>query len=173
VQSHPRENRDVVVRALDPPVGAEQQLSEQVVELQVASRDERLEEEDVAREFRRRRLGDLRVLFRAEAVTGTSRWTRGPPTSWAAAASWSRAGAVAFRPSIPPGRTGAGESARGSSSRLRAAQRYGAPRLVIAANPDYHALGLYESLGFQRIERVAGVCRPPGVGLQAEGGRCA
>jgi hypothetical protein len=32
---------------------------------------------------------------------------------------------------------------------------------VIVADPDYHALGLYESLGFERAERVAGCCRWP------------
>jgi hypothetical protein len=57
--------------------------------------------------------------------------------------------------------------AAGHRSRLvveaahRAADRYGADRLVIAADPDYHALGLYESLGFQRQELVSGVCRRP------------
>jgi hypothetical protein len=33
---------------------------------------------------------------------------------------------------------------------------------VIAADADYHALGIYESLGFRRVEQVAGVCRWPG-----------
>ena len=28
---------------------------------------------------------------------------------------------------------------------------------MICADPDYHALGLYESLGFVAVERVAGV----------------
>jgi ribosomal protein S18 acetylase RimI-like enzyme len=52
---------------------------------------------------------------------------------------------------------------RGICSRLvvdaahHAASHYGARRLVIAADPDYHALGLYESLGFDRVERVCGV----------------
>jgi ribosomal protein S18 acetylase RimI-like enzyme len=32
---------------------------------------------------------------------------------------------------------------------------------AIVAAADYHALGLYESLGFQPRERVAGVCRRP------------
>ena len=42
-----------------------------------------------------------------------------------------------------------------------AAADHGAERLVICADPDYHALGLYESLGFRPRERVAGACRPP------------
>jgi ribosomal protein S18 acetylase RimI-like enzyme len=62
--------------------------------------------------------------------------------------------------------TAAAYRRRGISSRLvveaadRAAKR-GVKHFVIAAEPDYHALGLYESLGFQRVERVAGVCRRP------------
>jgi ribosomal protein S18 acetylase RimI-like enzyme len=56
---------------------------------------------------------------------------------------------------------------RGICSRLLvaatrdAADRFGARQLVIAADPEYHALGLYESLGFQPRERVCGVCRRP------------
>jgi hypothetical protein len=48
---------------------------------------------------------------------------------------------------------------RGICSRLvvQASQMSGAGRLVICADPDYHALGLYESFGFRRAERVAGV----------------
>ncbi|MBA3347302.1 MAG: GNAT family N-acetyltransferase, partial [Actinobacteria bacterium] len=40
-----------------------------------------------------------------------------------------------------------------------AAETYGAERLVIVADVGYHALGLYESLGFERVEHVVGVCR--------------
>jgi hypothetical protein len=40
---------------------------------------------------------------------------------------------------------------------------YGAEWLVIVADPDYHAAGIYESVGFRPVERVCGVCRPPGV----------
>ena len=32
---------------------------------------------------------------------------------------------------------------------------------MIVADPGYHALGLYESLGFERRENVVGVCRWP------------
>lgn len=34
---------------------------------------------------------------------------------------------------------------------------------MIVADPGYPALGLYESLGFERRERVAGVSRWPGL----------
>jgi ribosomal protein S18 acetylase RimI-like enzyme len=56
---------------------------------------------------------------------------------------------------------------RGICSRLLveaahdAARRYAARSFVIAADPDYHALGLYVSLGFTATEHAAGVYRPP------------
>jgi ribosomal protein S18 acetylase RimI-like enzyme len=40
----------------------------------------------------------------------------------------------------------------------RASADYGAKQLVIVADVGYHALGLYESLGFRRAERVFGAC---------------
>jgi len=55
---------------------------------------------------------------------------------------------------------------RGIASRLLvdvaadAARAYGAKQLVIVADAAYHAVGLYESLGFERTERAFGVCRP-------------
>ena len=63
--------------------------------------------------------------------------------------------------------TAAAHRRKGICSRLvveaadRAARLHRADRFVIAADPSYHALGLYESLGFRRAERVAGVCRHP------------
>jgi ribosomal protein S18 acetylase RimI-like enzyme len=56
---------------------------------------------------------------------------------------------------------------RGISSRLvveaahRASEDFGAKRFVIVADAEYHALGLYESLGFERAEHVFGVCLWP------------
>jgi len=64
---------------------------------------------------------------------------------------------------------------RGIASRLvveaaqRAAADHGAERFAIVADRTYHALGLYESLGFERAEHVLGVCRWPRVGLPTSG----
>jgi ribosomal protein S18 acetylase RimI-like enzyme len=52
---------------------------------------------------------------------------------------------------------------RGICSRLvvdaarHAVDAHGATQLVIVADATYHALGLYESLGFERREHVYGV----------------
>ena len=57
---------------------------------------------------------------------------------------------------------------RGIASRLvvdaarHSASAYGAKRFVIAADLGYHALGLYETLGFERREEHVGLLlRPP------------
>jgi hypothetical protein len=43
----------------------------------------------------------------------------------------------------------------------RASEDYGATQFVILADAEYHALGLYESLGFERAEHCFGVCLWP------------
>jgi ribosomal protein S18 acetylase RimI-like enzyme len=54
---------------------------------------------------------------------------------------------------------------RGVASRLvveaaeRAAARWAVDSFVIAAVPGYHAIGIYEGLGFVPVERLTGVCR--------------
>jgi hypothetical protein len=42
-----------------------------------------------------------------------------------------------------------------------AAAEYGVAQFVIVADVHYHALGLYESLGFARAEQLSGVCHWP------------
>lgn len=102
--------------------------------------------------------------MRWDAALGMWRSTLTGGRSWGAAASWSPGLAVAFQAVD----TAAPYRRRGICSRLvveavqRSAERYGAERFVIAADPEYHALGLYESLGFARTERVCGACRRPG-----------
>jgi ribosomal protein S18 acetylase RimI-like enzyme len=161
LRMHPRANREVVIRELDPAPGGDQDLWDQVIELQVASRDEFIEEQSY-REFIGHRLQDHRALFRA----GGGAWyvATYPGTDEAVAS----CGIVVTgeRGRFQAVDTAAAYRRRGISSRLvveaagREARR-GVKRFVIAAEPEYHALGLYESLGFQRVERVAGVCRRP------------
>jgi GNAT superfamily N-acetyltransferase len=158
---HPRANPEVVIRELDPQPGADDELWGQAIELQVASRDD-LSEEASFREFLGRRLEDLRVIFRA----GRGGWyvAMYPGGDEVVAA----CGVVVTgeRGRFQAVDTAAAHRRKGISSRLVVeaagrATRHGARRFVIAAEPAYHALGLYESLGFQRVERVAGVCRRP------------
>ena len=63
VRAHRRENREVVIRDLEPRRGADEELWHGVLELQVANRDERYDEQGY-RAFARSRLDDLREHFR-------------------------------------------------------------------------------------------------------------
>lgn len=165
---HPRENREVVVQALDPALGADAELWDAVVEMQVAGRDDAHDEASY-RAFTRARLEDRRALFRS----GRGAWyvARDPTTGEAAGS----CGVV-----VTGGRgrfqvvdTALAHRRRGVCSRLvveaarRAHRDFGAQQFVIVADAGYHALGLYESLGFERIERVAGVCRWPKLSSRA------
>jgi ribosomal protein S18 acetylase RimI-like enzyme len=54
---------------------------------------------------------------------------------------------------------------RGIATRLvadaaaHAASQHRIDHFVIAADPDYHAIGIYEGLGFERVELVVGAMR--------------
>ncbi len=159
---HPRENREVLVRALDPAPGVDDALWDGIVELQVATREPHYEEH-AYRAFR----GAQTNGFRAQFDQGRGAWfvALDPATGEVTAS----CGIVVTG---GRGRFQAVDTAdlyrrRGICSRLVveaarvAAERYGAEHLVIVADAGYHALGLYESLGFQRAERVAGVFLRP------------
>jgi ribosomal protein S18 acetylase RimI-like enzyme len=162
LRPHPRESRQVEVRALDPAEGAQVELWDAVVELQVEGREPGFEENSY-RAFTRQRLADLRALFRA----GRGAWyvALDPATGKVA-------GSCGIVATGGRGRYQAVDTAeafrrRGICSRLvveaarRSAAVYGTERFVIIADRHYHALGLYESLGFERAEHHLGVCRRP------------
>jgi ribosomal protein S18 acetylase RimI-like enzyme len=166
LQPHPRESHDVVVRALDPTVGADEALWDAVVEVQLAGADEG-HEEVAHRAFTRARLEDQRALFRA----GRGAWYVAIEPSSGEVAGSCGVVVTAGRGRFQAVDTALAHRRRGISSRLvveaarRATEDYGAERFVIVADPDYHALGLYESLGFERAEHVFGVCLwPAGAG---------
>lgn len=155
---HPRSNREVLVHTLDPATGADEELWDAVVELQVAGRDEEHDEEGF-RAFARARQEDRRTLFRL----GRGAWYVAiDPASGAVAGS---CGVVvtAGRGRFQMVDTALPYRRRGICSRLvveaarRAIEDHGAERFVIVADAGYHALGLYESLGFERREHVFGV----------------
>lgn len=159
VTSHPRENREVEVRALDPLPGADQELWSAVVDLQVVSRDAG-HSEHAHRAFVCARLDGHRVHFQA----GRGAWYVAiEPGSGEVVAS---CGVVVTggRARFQAVDTALEYRRRGICSRLvieaarRSADLHGAERFVIVAEAGYHALGLYESLGFKQQEHVFGVC---------------
>jgi ribosomal protein S18 acetylase RimI-like enzyme len=162
VRPHSRRNREVSVVALDPSEGADADLWEQVLRLQAAARDSRLTEASYL-DFVRARQKDLRALFAA----GRGAWYVAlAPDSREVVASCGLV-ATGGRGRYQAVSTAETHRRRGISSRLvveaahHAAEHFQVERLVIAADPNYHALGLYESLGFEPAERVAGVCKLP------------
>lgn len=166
LRPHPRENRDVSVRALDPDADA--QLWDAAVELQVAGREDDFDEASYTT-FRGVRLEELKALFRASG--GAWYVALGPAGELVAGCGIVVTGTRARFQAVD---TAAAHRRRGICSRLlveaarHSAEHYGAERFVIAADPDYHALGLYESLGFQASERVCGIYRkPPAAKLSA------
>jgi ribosomal protein S18 acetylase RimI-like enzyme len=159
LRPHARANLDVVVRPLDARPGADEDAWAQVIELWVTGRDPSFEESEY-RPFARSRLTDLRGLF----VAGRGAW-------WVAELPRGEvAGSLGIvvtgtRARFQTVDTAERHRRHGICSRLvvEAAQRTVASdpveHFVICADPDYHALGLYESLGFFAVERVTGVLR--------------
>ncbi len=155
---HPRANRDVTVAALDPHGDAA--VWEEIVDLWETQSAE--DDKPVPPDYRRfaeSRLRELREHFRHN---------RG---AWFIARDADRiVGSLGIvvtggRARFQSVDTRRADRRRGIASRLvfEAAQQVAAAwpveSLVIAAVPGYHALGIYESLGFRQVEQVSGVCR--------------
>jgi ribosomal protein S18 acetylase RimI-like enzyme len=161
---HPRENREVAVRTLDP--AGDDELWDAVVELNVATRDEG-HAEDAYRAFARDWLETRRALFRA----GRGDWYVAVDPEAGALAGSCGIVVTERRGRFQMVVTAAEHRRRGVCSRLvveasrRAAAEHVAERFVIVADAGHHALGLYESLGFERRERCFGVCRWPREGV--------
>lgn len=163
LRAHVRENRDVVIRALDPAPGADAHWWDGVLELQIAGRDDR-HAEALHRTFSLRLLGDRRSLFR----DGRGAWYVAHYPDDDEVVGSCGVVVTAGRGRFQVVDTATAHRRRGICSRLvveaarRSTEKYGAERFVIGADPGYHALGLYESLGFKPAERVSGVYRWPG-----------
>jgi GNAT superfamily N-acetyltransferase len=158
VVSHPRANQQVTVQALDPDADA--RLWEAAIEIQMAQAPA-----DVSVDYHRtylvRRQRGLRELFR----DGRGAWYLAlldglPVASLGIVVTGSRARYQVVE-------TLAAHRRKGIATRLvadaatHAARHHHIDHFVIAADPDYHAIGIYEGLGFERAERVVGALRKP------------
>ena len=159
VRHHPRANRDVEIRALDPAVGADVDLWRAVIELEVEGRDAAFEDEAGYRAYLGSRHDGRRMLFRA----GRGSWYVALDTATGAVVGSCGIIVTCGRGRFQSVETAVAYRRRGICSRLvveaahDAAATYEAETLVIVAEVGYHALGLYESLGFERREHVFGV----------------
>jgi ribosomal protein S18 acetylase RimI-like enzyme len=157
---HARENREVTMRALDAAPGADEALWDAVAELQFANREDDGLAEGEARAYVRARLDGLRALFWA----GRGAWYVAIDPASGELVACCGIVVTAGRGRFQLVETALSQRRRGISSRLvveaarRARADHGATRFVIEADPGYHAVGLYESLGFERAERVVSAC---------------
>lgn len=132
------------------------------MEIQVADRDAERFNIDQHRAFCQVRMDDVRTLLMARAGAWYVALTAGgePVGSCGVIVTDGRARYQAVD-------TVDGHRRRGICSRLivdaarDAAAHHGARTLVIVADPGYHALGIYTSVGFTAAEEMAGVCRAP------------
>jgi ribosomal protein S18 acetylase RimI-like enzyme len=165
IAPHPRANDDAIVRALDPEAGHDEELWEAVLDVQSAQMvvEGWAADQDPAelRRFQKARMADLRTLFCA----GRGAW-------YVALLDGEVAGSLGIVVTEGRARYQAVDTlerfrGRGIATRLvaqaaqQAAERQPIAHYVIVADPDYHAIGIYESLGFRRDETACGVQLPP------------
>jgi GNAT superfamily N-acetyltransferase len=160
LRPHPRANRDVEIRALDP--GGDEELWEGVVALLTVDHDPAEEPMERYVPFTRRRLGELRTLF----AEGRGAWYVALDRTDRAVAGGCGVVATGGRGRFQIVQVASGHRRRGIASRLvvdaaaDAARRHALAQLVISADADYHALAIYESLGFRPREQVFGLELP-------------
>lgn len=156
---HPGANPEVVVRALDPD--GDEQLWEAAIEVQMAGAPEQHRGSGYHLTFLRRRQHEHREIFRQ----GRGSW-------YLALLDGAVAGSLGIVVTDKGARYQSVETIvefrrRGIARRLLvdaardACARHAIDHFVIAADPDYHAISIYEGLGFERVELVVGTVRKP------------
>ncbi len=161
LSEHPAANRRLEVRALDP--ATDEDLWARVIDVQAATaiQQDREPELDHHLTFLRRRQQELREIF----AQGRGGW-------YVALLDGQIAGSLGVvvtdgRARFQTVETLARFRRRGVARRLlfEAARdvcaQHPIEHLVIAADPDYHAIAIYEGLGFERVELVVGAVRKP------------
>lgn len=159
ITDHPRANAEVEVRALDPDT--DDHLWAAVIEVQMADGPEEFNGTEYHRRFLLRRQAEHRAIFRS----GRGSW-------YVALLDGVVAGSLGIVVTDRRARYQIVDTAepfrrRGIASRLvveaarDALSKHPIDHFVIAADPDYHAIGIYEGVGFERVELVVGAMRKP------------
>ncbi len=159
IAEHPRANTEVEVRALDPD--GDERLWEAVLDVQMGSAPDDVGGADYHLTFLRRRQEEHRAIFRS----GRGSW-------YVAILDGQVAGSLGVVVTERRARYQTVDTAqafrrRGIASRLLvdaardAMSKHPIDHFVIVADPDYHAIGIYEGLGFERVELVVGAMRKP------------
>ena len=162
IRPHARANREVAIRALEPQGDADRELWEGAIAVQLAGNAADPDPVPDFEPFARARMRDLRALFAA----GRGAWYVAiDPADGVVAGcgvvAIGRMGRFQAVDTVPAQRR------RGICRRLVAEAAAHASRahrletLVIVAEAGYHALGIYESLGFTAHERTCGLSRGP------------
>ncbi len=159
ITEHARANAEVEIRALDPD--ADESLWAAVLDVQMATAKDEHPDSEYHLTFLRRRQAELRAIFRA----GRGSW-------YVALLDGAVAGSLGVVVTDRRARYQTVDTAeafrrRGIASRLVVAAardamaKHAVDHFVIAADPDYHAIGIYEGLGFARVELVTGATLKP------------
>lgn len=159
LRAHPGANAEAEIRALDP--AGDGQFWEAVVEMQMAGAREEFHGSEYHLNFLYERQRELREIFAA-----------GRGGFYIALLDGAVAGSLGVvvtdtRARYQTVETVARFRRRGIARRLvyeaarDACSKHGIDHFVIAADPDYHAIGIYEGLGFERVELVVGAMRKP------------
>jgi ribosomal protein S18 acetylase RimI-like enzyme len=163
IVAHPRASTDVTVRALDPRPSREADLWDQVLRRQMSQAPDGTD-------------GDYHLIFLRRRQTALRRLFEDGRGAWYAALLGdeivSSLGIVVTgaRARYQDVHTAESHRGRGIATRLvvdaaaHAASYHAIDHFVMAADPDYHAIGIYESVGFERRELVVGAMRKPADG---------
>ena len=159
ITEHPRANSEAQVKALDPD--GDELLWAAVLDVQMANAHQDFGDTGYHQNFLRRRQQEHQTIFRG----GRGAW-------YVALLDGAVAGSLGIVVTDRRARYQLVDTAeafrrRGIASRLvadaarDAMSRHPIDNFVIAADPDYHAIGIYEGLGFERVELVVGAMRKP------------
>ena len=154
---------EIEIRSLDPRDGHDEPLWEGTLGVQLVNEAADPEAGAAFEPFARARQRDLRAVF----VAGRGTWyvaidrSAGMVVAGCGVVATGGRGRFQAVDTVPSYRHRGIATALVAHAGVDAAARHALRSLVIAADPDYHAIGIYRSLGFRERERTCGARRSP------------